>query len=59
MPRPKRPRFVSGYPVVGAFVPEKGPVTGEISLSVEGMEAIRLSDFERLDQDSAAGMMQV
>jgi predicted DNA-binding protein (UPF0251 family) len=33
--------------------------TGEISLSVEGLEAIRLSDFEHLDQETAAKMMEV
>jgi predicted DNA-binding protein (UPF0251 family) len=59
MPRPKKPRIVSGYPVMGAFVPEGIPVSGEISVSVEGMEAIRLSDFEHLDQDSSAQLMGV
>ena len=59
MPRPKKPRFVSGYPNIAAFVPQGMPITGELMLSVEDLEAIRLSDFERLDQDSAAGLMQV
>ena len=59
MPRPKKPRFVSGYPMLGAFVPEGMPISGEIFLSVEGMEAIRLTDFEGLDQDSAAKMMGI
>ena len=59
MPRPKKPRFVSGYPVMSAFVPEGIPVTGEVSITVEGMEAVRLSDFEGLDQESAAGRMAV
>jgi predicted DNA-binding protein (UPF0251 family) len=59
MPRPKKPRFVSGYPNIAAFVPQGIPITGEIMLSVEEMEAIRLSDFEGLDQESAANLMQV
>lgn len=59
MPRPKKPRFVSGYPAIAAFVPQGVPVTGELFLSVEELEAIRLSDFERLDQESAANLMQV
>ena len=59
MPRPKKPRFVSGYPTVAAFVPQGVPITGEVMLSVEELEAIRLSDFERLDQESAANLMQV
>jgi predicted DNA-binding protein (UPF0251 family) len=42
-----------------AFIPEGVPVTGEISLSVEEFEAVRLSDFEGLDQQSAANLMEV
>ncbi|MBC2711384.1 MAG: DUF134 domain-containing protein [Desulfosarcina sp.] len=59
MSRPKKPRFVSGYPTLAAFVPQGVPVAGEVFLSVEGLEAIRLSDFEHLDQESAANLMQV
>lgn len=59
MPRPKKTRFVSGYPAIKAFVPQGVPMTGEIELSVEELEAIRLSDFEGLDQESASNLMQV
>ncbi len=59
MPRPKKPRFVSSYPAIAAFIPQGVPITGEVMLSVEELEAIRLSDFERLDQASAANLMQV
>jgi len=59
VPRPKKPRFVSGYPTLTAFVPEGVPVTGEVFLSVEGLEAVRLSDFEGLDQEAAANLMEV
>lgn len=59
MPRPKKPRFVTGYPMSTAFRPEGMPVSGEITLAVEGMEAIRLSDFECLDQAAAADFMGV
>jgi len=59
MPRPLKPRFVSGYPVIKTFVPEGGFTSGEVLLSIEGMESIRLSDFEGLDQDSAAKLMKV
>lgn len=59
MPRPIKPRFVSGYPAIAAFVPQGVPITGEVMLSVEELEAIRLSDFEGLDQESAANLMQV
>jgi len=59
VPRPKKPRFVSGYPTLTAFVPEGVPVTGEVFLSVEELEAVRLSDFEGLDQEAAAKLMEV
>ena len=59
MPRPKKTRFVSAYPAIAAFVPVGVTVTGEVSMSVEELEAIRLSDFEHLDQETAANMMEV
>jgi predicted DNA-binding protein (UPF0251 family) len=59
MPRPKKPRFVSGYPTISTYVPLGMPQTGEIRLSLEGLEAIRLSDFEGLDQETAAKIMAV
>ena len=59
MPRPTKPRFVSAYPVMAAFVPRGITVTGEVLISVEEFEAIRLSDFEHLDQEKAAAMMGV
>ena len=59
MPRPKKPRFVSGYPTLTAFIPQGVQITGEVTLSVEELEAVRLSDFEGLDQESAAKLMEV
>jgi len=59
VPRPRKPRFVSGYPTLTAFVPEGVPVTGEVFLSIEELEAVRLSDFESLDQEAAANLMEV
>ena len=59
MPRPVKPRFVSAYPTIAAFVPQGMPVIGEVFMSVEELEAIRLSDFEHLDQEAAAAMMAV
>ena len=59
MPRPKKPRFVSEYPTLTAFIPQGILVSGEVFLSVEELEAIRLSDFEGLDQETAANMMEV
>jgi predicted DNA-binding protein (UPF0251 family) len=59
VPRPTKTRFISDYPTIAAFVPQGTPITGKVTLSVEEMEAIRLSDFEHLDQESAANLMQV
>ena len=59
MPRPKKPRFVSAYPAIAAFVPQGISVIGEVFMSVEELESIRLSDFEHLDQETAANMMEV
>lgn len=59
MPRPKKLRFVSDYPAIAAFVPQGTPITGEVMLTVEELEAIRLSDFECMDQETAANFMKV
>jgi len=61
MPRPRKLRWVQGRPVVAAFVPNQTPPWGreEAVLPVEGLEAIRLVDYQRLDQEAAAGMMNV
>jgi predicted DNA-binding protein (UPF0251 family) len=61
MPRPRKPRFVQGRPIVNAFVPDQPPPWGreEVVLKIEGLEAIRLSDFQGMDHDSAAKMMNV
>ena len=59
MPRPKKTRFVSAYPMITAFVPQGKDISGEVSMTVEEFEAIRLSDFEHLDQERAAVMMGV
>ncbi len=59
MPRPKKTRFVSAYPTIAAFVPQGVPLNGEVYMSIEEVEAIRLSDFEHLDQESAANLMEI
>jgi predicted DNA-binding protein (UPF0251 family) len=59
MPRPKKTRFVSAYPAIAAFVPHGVNIAGEMLMSVEELEAIRLSDFEHLDQETAAKMMEI
>ena len=61
MPRPRKPRFVQGPPVADAFHPNRVPPWGkeEIFLPIEGLEAIKLNDFQGLDQETAASVMNV
>ena len=61
MPRPKKLRFIQGRPIVDAFLPCRVPPWGreEVILSIEGLEAIKLNDFQGLDQEAAAEMMNV
>ena len=61
MPRPRKLRFVNSRPIVDAFLPNRLPPWGreEVVLSIEGLEAIRLNDFEGLDQETAAARMNV
>jgi predicted DNA-binding protein (UPF0251 family) len=61
MPRPRKLRFVQGRPIVDTFMPTSTPPWGreDAFLPVEGLEAIRLSDFQGMDQETAARMMNV
>ncbi|MEJ2057902.1 MAG: DUF134 domain-containing protein [Desulfofustis sp.] len=59
MVRPKKRRLVSAYPTINAFVPQGINITGETALTVDEFEAIRLSDFEQLDQQGGAALMGV
>lgn len=61
MPRPRKPRFVQGGPMANVFKPKGIPASEleEVVLPVEGLEALRLSDLERLDQETAAKRMNV
>ena len=59
MPRLKKPRYVSAYPTIDAFIPQGVNATGELLMSIEELEALRLSYFEQLDQETAANMMAV
>ncbi|MDY6971485.1 MAG: DUF134 domain-containing protein [Thermodesulfobacteriota bacterium] len=61
MPRPIKPRFVQGRPVVDTFIPSTVPPWGreEVVLPIEGLEAIKMNDFQGLDQETSARMMNV
>ena len=61
MPRPRIPRFVQGGPMANAFKPQGIPARDieEVVVPIEGLEALRLSDLERLDQETAAARMNI
>lgn len=59
MPRPKRPRHISSEPSVKEFKPSGVKNKNEIILSFEEFEAIRLIDYEGMDQSQAAKVMNV
>ena len=61
MPRPRKPRFVQGGPMANTFKPQgiPGQDLEEVVLPIEGLEALRLSDLEKLDQGTAAIRMNV
>jgi predicted DNA-binding protein (UPF0251 family) len=61
MPRPRKLRFVQGRPIVDAFIPNQTPPMGseEVILSIERLEAIRMSNFQGLDQETTAKMINV
>ncbi len=61
MARPPKCRIVDQEPSVTYFKPRGIPLRKleEITLTVEGLEAIRLSDVNGLDQDAAAKRMGI
>ncbi|MGQ9498907.1 MAG: DUF134 domain-containing protein [Dissulfurimicrobium sp.] len=61
MPRPPKCRIVNQEPLVVYFKPCGIPMRNlkEVVLSVDGFEAIRLTDLEGLDQEAAAAKMGI
>ncbi len=61
MPRPRKTRFVQGGPMANTFRPQGIPARdlGQVVVPIEGLEALRLSDLEKLDQETAAARMNV
>ncbi len=60
MPRPTKGRHVDFIPEVTFFAPTGGCQRAEeVVLSIEEAEAIRLKDFEELQQEDCAERMQV
>lgn len=58
MPRMPKCRRVCAEPQARMFTPEC-EAQGCVTLSVEELESLRLCDLEALDQDAAAGRMEV
>lgn len=61
MPRPRHCRYVSAAPQADYFKPRGIPLREleEVTLTVEGLEALRLSDIEGLTGSEAAERMQI
>ena len=59
MPRPKRLRRILARPRVETFGPGRDQSIGEIELSLEEFEAVRLIDYDGMDQSQAAQIMDV
>ncbi len=61
MPRPRKPRFVNSPPIVDGFRPHPCHKRGieTVFLPLEGLEAIRLRDYEGLSQEQGAERMNV
>lgn len=58
MPRPRKCRMVGFVPNNSSFYPELQNLA-EVVLSIEEVEAIRLSDYMGMEQDAAADSMKV
>lgn len=61
MPRPRKTRFVHASAAVRYYKPRGIPLSelSETVLSLDGMEALRLVDVERLEQADAAPLMGI
>lgn len=61
MPRPPKTRWVEDLPNVSLFKPAGIPMRqlGQVTLTIEEFEAIRLKDLEGLEQEECAQRMQI
>lgn len=61
MPRPFKPRRVSAMPRYTYFKPTGVPISllDEVVLTVDELEALRLKDIEKLEQNECAARMDV
>ncbi len=61
MARPRKKCLVRGGPMSNVFKPKGIPAIDleEVVIPIEGLEAIRLSDFEKIDQETASAQMNI
>jgi predicted DNA-binding protein (UPF0251 family) len=61
MPRPKKTRWIINHPGVTYFKPQGIPIRflDQVELGIDEFEAIRLADFEGLNQEEAAPKMNI
>ncbi|MHA1540004.1 MAG: NifB/NifX family molybdenum-iron cluster-binding protein [Alphaproteobacteria bacterium] len=61
MPRPRKSRIIQNHPVATLYKPRGIPSRDLkiVTLPVEGLEALRLADVEKLDHEKAAMLMDV
>lgn len=61
MVRPKKCRHITEYPKASCFKPQGIPIyeLTEAYLSLEGIEAIRLADYQGLNHEQAARLMKI
>jgi predicted DNA-binding protein (UPF0251 family) len=61
MPKPKKPRRISFRPTATYFKPQGVPLSAikEVNLTLDELEAVRLVDFEDLEQIEAAEKMKI
>lgn len=59
MPRPTRCRRICKEPLYGRFVPDGCKSEGEVVLSVDEYECIRLVDFEKLTHEECSRQMDI
>lgn len=57
--RRRGPRWISNIPSVRSFGPLGQPFKNVVSLSYEELEALRLVDYEDMDQEEAAAQMGI
>ncbi len=59
MPRPRKCRRVGMMPCCKHFRPSEGQINGEVVLTHEELEAIRLKDLSDLEQEECAQQMGI